>query len=252
MSTVGKKSSDIQFESKKAAEEALSNSSISPETVIMIGKRVTNMVREKMNTYNDVFEVMEAFDNGEIGEYDAVRVKKCNDAYGKKDGTATITTYKHITAKHFINVDEAVLAYENKVIEIHEPIKVIVEKDVEKDGKVVTKPTETSHKEKRLIDATIGRIFFNEGIPQDLDFVDRTDDKTKFNLEFTDKATKKALQRAKSVHKSRPCCPALPPRKPLPQRWKLLLQLKHLLNNNKTPIMHPTKSQGGNALAFLG
>ena len=193
MSAVGKKSSDIHFDTKKAAEEALKSSAISPETVIMIGKRVANMVREKMNTYNDVFEVMDAFDNGEIGEYDAVRVKNCNDAYGKQDGTGTVTTYKHITAKHFVNVDEAILAYENKVIKIHEPIKVVVEKDVEQDGSVVTKPTETSHKEKRIINATIGRIFFNEGIPQDLGFVDRKDDNTKFDLEFTDKATKKAL-----------------------------------------------------------
>ena len=193
MKTVGKKSADIEFESLAEAEEALKRAEISPETVISVEGRVTNMVREHMPTYKNVFEAMDAFDEGKIEEYDAVRVIECNDAYGKFDGEGTITTYKHIAAKHFMNVDEAVLAYENKVIKIHEPIKVIVEKDVTEDGTVVIAPGENTHKEKRLINATIGRIFFNESVPQDLGFVDRNDNETKFNLECTEKTTKKYL-----------------------------------------------------------
>ena len=193
MKTVGKVSSDKKFANIAEAEEKLKNAEISVDTVIEINGKVTNMVREHMPTFKNVLETIEAFDKGEIGEFDAIRVIDCNDAYGKFDGEGTVTTYRHVNCKHFMSIDEAILAYENKVIKIHDPIKVIVEKDVDENGKVVTAPGENTHKERRLIDATIGRIFFNEGIPQDLGFVDRTDDEEKFNLEFTEKATKKTL-----------------------------------------------------------
>ncbi|MDP4118395.1 MAG: DNA-directed RNA polymerase subunit beta' [Bacillota bacterium] len=181
MKPVGKKASDIIFDTVEDARNAFAKAEISMETVIVINGKVTNMVRENMRTFNNVFEAEEAFDAGEMEEYDAIKVLDCNDAYGKFDGEGTVTTYKHVAAKRFMNVDEAILAYENKVVKIHEPIKVIVEKTF--DGV----------NEKRLINATIGRILFNESIPQDLGFVDRSNPETKFDLEFTQKATKKAL-----------------------------------------------------------
>ncbi len=197
MKTVGKESAEIVFESMAEAEEALSKAEISADTIFEVKKGrkkvVTNMVREHMPVFENVFEAIEAFEEGKIAEYDAVCVKDVNDAYGKFDGEGTVTTYKHITAKRFMNVDEAILAYENKVIKIHEPIKVIVEKDVDSEGNVVVEANENTHKEKRLINATIGRIFFNESVPQDLGFVDRSNDETKFDLEITEKTTKKSL-----------------------------------------------------------
>ncbi len=92
----------------------------------------------------------------------------------------------------FRNFDEAVMAYENKQITLHTPIKVRVEKEF--DGVV----------ESRIIDATLGRLIFNSKIPQDLGYVDRTNDETKFNLEIdfptTSKKLKEIVDRAIKYH----------------------------------------------------
>ena len=63
----------------------------------------------------------------------------------------------------FKSVSEAILAYENGYITLHSQIKVRVSKTMP-DGTVKT----------GVIDATLGRLLFNEIIPQDLGFVDRT------------------------------------------------------------------------------
>jgi len=65
--------------------------------------------------------------------------------------------------KFFKSVDEALLAYENKVITLHSMVK--IRREAEIGGKKVSK----------IISTTLGRMLFNEIIPQDLGFVDRTD-----------------------------------------------------------------------------
>ena len=65
-------------------------------------------------------------------------------------------------AKYFTNFDEVLMAYENKVLGLHAPIKVINTRVV--DGKTYS----------GLIDATAGKIIFNENIPQDIGIVDRS------------------------------------------------------------------------------
>ena len=85
------------------------------------------------------------------------------------------------TGKHFRNFDEALLAYDAGEVGLHAPIKVRVTGNV--DG----------FEENRIIDATVGQIIFNEPIPQDLQFVDRNDPKSIFNLEITSVVTKKEL-----------------------------------------------------------
>jgi DNA-directed RNA polymerase subunit beta' len=64
--------------------------------------------------------------------------------------------------KYFKDINEALLAYENKVITLQAPITVRVSK--EENGQLV-------HKN---IKSTLGRFIFNEGLPQDLGFVDRS------------------------------------------------------------------------------
>ena len=65
--------------------------------------------------------------------------------------------------KFFKSVNEAILAYENKVITLQSLIKVRVSKRMP-DGTVLTGTEES----------TLGRFLFNEILPQDLGFVDRT------------------------------------------------------------------------------
>ncbi|MBP3421825.1 MAG: DNA-directed RNA polymerase subunit beta' [Lachnospiraceae bacterium] len=65
--------------------------------------------------------------------------------------------------KYFKNVNEAILAYENKVVTLHSRIKVRVTK-TDAEGNEVT----------GTVESTLGRFIFNEIIPQDLGFVDRS------------------------------------------------------------------------------
>ncbi len=81
----------------------------------------------------------------------------------------------------FRDFDEAMMAYENKQIGLHAPIKVRVTKEV--DGEKMT----------GVIDATLGRLIFNSIIPQDLGFVDRSDPNKKLELEIMFTAGKKQL-----------------------------------------------------------
>ena len=67
--------------------------------------------------------------------------------------------------KFFKDVNEAILAYENGEITLQAKIKVR-RKGLNSKGEEIT----------RIIDSTLGRFLFNEIIPQDLGFVDRTNE----------------------------------------------------------------------------
>ncbi len=79
------------------------------------------------------------------------------------------------------NYDEAVMAYENKSLGLHAPIKV-------RKTAVVNGVSRTG-----IINATLGRLIFNENIPQDLGWVDRNNPETALDLEVTFVATKGKL-----------------------------------------------------------
>ena len=81
------------------------------------------------------------------------------------------------------NFDEAMMAYENGMLGLHAPIKVRVTREI--DGKEVT----------GIIDATLGRLIFNQPIPQDLGLgsADRSDPAHVLDLEIDFKVGKKQL-----------------------------------------------------------
>ena len=83
--------------------------------------------------------------------------------------------------KMFKDFDEAVMAYENGLIGLHSKIKVRITKEF--DGV----------KRSKVIDTTLGRLIFNQPIPQDLGFVDRTDPANDFKLEIDEVVKKKQL-----------------------------------------------------------
>ena len=93
--------------------------------------------------------------------------------------------------KVFENMDEVLLALDQKIIGIHSPIKMRLTRTI--DGEEHT----------GIIDCTAGRLIFNEPIPQDLGFVDRTDPEKKLDLEVSFLVTKKELGKIidKSIHK---------------------------------------------------
>ena len=76
--------------------------------------------------------------------------------------------------KIFRDCDEAIMAYDAKVVSLHAKIK--VRRTLEINGVMKT----------GLVDTTVGRIIFNRPIPQDLGFVDRTNPENdlKFEIDF--------------------------------------------------------------------
>ena len=83
------------------------------------------------------------------------------------------------TGKVFSDQNEAVLAYNNGAVGLHAPIKVRITRKI--GDKEVT----------GMIDATVGRLIFNEKIPQDLGFVDRSESEHLLDLEIGDNVLKK-------------------------------------------------------------
>ena len=83
---------------------------------------------------------------------------------------------------YFKDEDEAMMAYQNGDVGLHCKIKVRRFK-TDEDGTVRSKTIET----------TVGRLIYNQGIPQDLGFVDRTDPEKEFDLEIDFPVIKKNL-----------------------------------------------------------
>ena len=83
--------------------------------------------------------------------------------------------------KVFRDVNEALMAYHEHDVSLHANIKVKITKDIG-DKKV-----------SKIIDATVGRLIFNENIPQNLGYVDRTNSDKQFDLEVAFLVGKKQL-----------------------------------------------------------
>ena len=83
--------------------------------------------------------------------------------------------------KVFRDVNEVLMAYNEHDVSLHANIKVKITKDIG-DKKV-----------SKIIDATVGRLIFNENIPQNLGYVDRTNSDKQFDLEVAFLVGKKQL-----------------------------------------------------------
>ena len=83
--------------------------------------------------------------------------------------------------KAFTSVEEAMMAYNEGVIGLHAKIKVRKTKVI--DGEIYS----------QLIETTMGRIIFNDPIPQDLGYVDRSKPENMFKLEVEFLVGKKQL-----------------------------------------------------------
>ena len=95
--------------------------------------------------------------------------------------------------KFFKSVSEAILAYDNKIVTLHSKIKVRMTKELE-NGEILSE----------TVDSTVGRLLFNEIIPQDLGFVDRSipGNELKPEIDFLvkKKQCKQILEKVINVH----------------------------------------------------
>ncbi len=83
--------------------------------------------------------------------------------------------------KTFRDINEAMMAYQAGLVSLQAKIRLRVTKTI--GEKQVSK----------IINTTVGRIIFNENIPQDLGYVDRTDSNKQFDLEIGFLVKKKQL-----------------------------------------------------------
>ena len=131
---------------------------------------------------------------GELDADDYIRVR----VVAKK--TKAETFYKNIvgTVRNFMkpkfsSENLAMLAYENKEITLHQKIEVV---------RTVTTPDGEKHT--GFVECTLGRLIFNEIIPQDLGFVDRTNPdnilEPEINFHVDKKQLKKILDKCINTH----------------------------------------------------
>ena len=93
----------------------------------------------------------------------------------------TVRENEEGAGKVFRDENEALMAYAEHVVTLHAPIKVrrtMVIDGVERTG---------------LVDATVGRIIFNNPVPQNLGYIDRTDPEHWLEYEVSFRVTKKTL-----------------------------------------------------------
>ncbi len=94
--------------------------------------------------------------------------------------------------KYFRDENEAIMAYQNGVCSLHAKINVRRTKEI--DGEIIS----------GIVQTTVGRIIFNDPIPQDLGYVDRSkpENKLSFEIDFlvTIKMLGKIINRCIQVH----------------------------------------------------
>jgi len=83
--------------------------------------------------------------------------------------------------KIFHSEDEAIMAYQTGIISLQAKVKIRLEREWQ------------GEKRRKVVETTVGRVIFNNAIPQDLGFVDRTKEENLFVLEIDKLVVKKDL-----------------------------------------------------------
>ena len=138
-------------------------------------EEIASTVAEDAPIYDTDEEIKEALDKGIIGAHDMIKYHA--------DDRVVICEPVDALGHSFSDINQAILAYENKEISLDQRIK--VKRTVfNGEGKEVT----------GIIDTTLGRCLFNEILPQDLGFVKRETDEDYLKLEVDFHVGKKQLK----------------------------------------------------------
>ncbi|MBP1758064.1 MAG: D-directed polymerase beta subunit [Firmicutes bacterium] len=141
-------------------------------------------------TYASVQDAVDALERGEIDECTSIWVDGTGpDGYSRKIPTNALMARRALEEggqpqeilHAFSSEAEARLAYDEGELDLHVPIMVRMTREV--DGQLCN----------RLVRTTVGRLIFNEDIPQDLGFVDRHDPVEMFEPEINFVSGKKQL-----------------------------------------------------------
>ena len=103
-----------------------------------------------------------------------------------------VCTIEDLTGHYFDSLSHAILAYENGTISLHQ--KIVIRRQGTFEGREIT----------QLVETTLGRLLFNEILPQDLGFVDRTVEanalKPEVDFHVGKKQLKKILEKVINTH----------------------------------------------------
>ena len=138
--------------------------------------------------YTDLEELKTELDNGTLTADDWINFEDVTDGNRR-----VLCTVRDLFGHHFADINQAILAYENKQITLHQAVYVHRTVEME-DGTVVSGNVRT----------TLGRLIFNEIIPQDLGFIDRSnpEEALKYEIDFHvgKKGLKKILEKVINTH----------------------------------------------------
>ena len=144
--------------------------------------------------YNDLEELKAATTpdaktgKAEVGLYDLIWFEDVTD-----NNRRVLCTPMDLFGYHFGSMNQALLAYENGEISLHQTIYVYR-----------TATLENGEKVSGFVPTTLGLLIFNEIIPQDLGFVDRTNPENALKLEVDfhvgKKQIKQILEKVINIH----------------------------------------------------
>ncbi len=145
---------------------------------------------EKAKVFESEDDFYKAFKNGKVSENKVYKVKANNYDFLKRE---VYCTPRELFGFFYHSKNEAILAYENGDITLQQRIFVRMT-GTDKDGNEISKTVPT----------TLGRLLFNEIIPQDLGFVNREDEDKALDPEINflvgKKQLKKILEKVINTH----------------------------------------------------
>ena len=128
--------------------------------------------------YTDIDVIKQEIENGTLSLEDEIHFEDVTDG-----NRHVVATPRDLIGRCFSDANQALLAYENKQISLHQTI--YVRRSMTTEDGIITKNVKT----------TLGRLVFNEIIPQDLGFVDRTNPETALDYEIDFHVGKKGLKK---------------------------------------------------------
>ena len=138
-------------------------------------EEAASKVSAKAKIYQSDDEIKSDLNGGKIASHDFIKYQT--------DDRVVICEALDVLGHYFSDVNQAILAYENKEISLHQRIKV---KRTVFNG--------AGEEISGIIDTTLGRCLFNEILPQDLGFVKRESDEDYLKLEVDFHVGKKQLK----------------------------------------------------------
>jgi DNA-directed RNA polymerase subunit beta' len=139
-------------------------------------EEIASKVSAKAKVYESEDELKKDLDKGKISAHEIIRYQA--------DDRIVICEPIDVLGHYFSDVNQAILAYENGDISLHQKIRVKREVVISEDKKV-----------SGVITTTLGRCLFNEILPQDLGFAKRETDEDYLQLEVDFHVGKKQLKK---------------------------------------------------------